>query len=156
MTIRGLFVAAVCYIGYFFSVRIFKIDWNLYQSGHLRGIWSLKVLKRHNITHVVDLEGGTDQYANHFAWYEYWPIVDGNLPDLTKLLEIAQKVQNFTSLGKNVLVHCAAGYNRSSLVNGYVLYLRGYKGKDIIKKIRKGRPGALTNFNFVRYLENLT
>jgi len=40
---------------------------------------------------VVDLEGGIDRYADHFVWYKYWPIADGDLPDLTKLWEMAQK-----------------------------------------------------------------
>jgi protein-tyrosine phosphatase len=58
---------------------------------------------------VVDLEGGIDRYADHFVWYKYWPIADGALPNLTKLWEMAQKVQDFTSLNNNVLDHCAGG-----------------------------------------------
>ena len=54
---------------------------------------------------MVDLEGGIDRYADHFVWYKYWPIADGALPNLTKLWEMAQKVQDFTSLNNNVLDH---------------------------------------------------
>ena len=156
MNIRDIFTVAAAYIRGFLCVRIFKIDWNLYQSGHLHGVWSLEALEKHNITHVVDLEGGIDRYADHFVWYEYWPIADGALPDLTKLWEMAQKVQDFTLLDGNVLDHCAGGCNRSSLLNGCVLYLRGYKGRAIVKKIRRGRPGALTNSAFKNYLEGLS
>jgi len=48
MNIRDIFTVATAYIRGFLCVRIFKIDLNLYQSGHLHGAWSLKALKKHN------------------------------------------------------------------------------------------------------------
>ncbi len=154
MKIRDLFTIAWAYIIGFLSVRLFKIDENLYQSGHLHGIWSYRALKASSITHIVDLEGGIDDISGNFN-YLYWPIYDGGLPDLLQLAVKALQIQSWTEAGFRVLVHCQGGCNRASLVNGYVLYLRGYKGREIVKKIRAGRPGALTNEVFTRYLEGL-
>lgn len=155
-TVRGWISIGIAYLRGFFAVRLFKMDTNLYQSGQIEGIWSLRALKNQKITHVVDLEGSMDRYADRFIWYLYWPIHDGALPaDMDKLWQVARQVQDFTLKGYRVLVHCQGGCNRSSLVNGCVLYLRGYRGKDIVTKIRKGRPGALTNWVFREYLESL-
>lgn len=156
MNLKDLFTIVSAYVRGYIEVRIFKIDTNLYQSGHLNGRWSLKALKHNNILHVVDLSGDIDSIANEMTWYHYWKIYDGDLPDLDELWKVAREVQDMTELGNRVLVHCSGGCNRSSLINGCVLYLRGYRGRAIVKKIRKGRPGALTNHVFENYLSSLT
>jgi hypothetical protein len=152
-----LFTIIWAYIIGLFSVRIFKIDSNLYQSGHLHN--SRRALLLANITHVVDLEGGIDDIAKTVV-YKYWPIYDGDLPNLIELWKVAGEINEWATPDSvkpafNVLTHCQGGVNRASLVNGCVLYLRGYRGKEIVKKIRKGRPGALTNWKFREYLESL-
>ena len=155
MNLKDLFTIISAYIRGFWKVRIFKIDTNLYQSGHLHGEKSLEALRHYKILHIVDLEGGIDEIASEMVWYRYWPIYDGDLPDLIELWKVAKEVQDMTTLGNNVLVHCQGGCNRASLVNGCVLYLRGYRGRAIVKKIRVGRPGALTNHVFKNYLSSL-
>lgn len=152
-----LFTIIWAYIVGLFSVRIFKIDDNLFQSGHLHN--SKRALLLANITHVVDLEGEIDDIAKSVV-YIYWPIYDGDLPNLLELWDLATKIDDWTTADAikpacNVLTHCQGGVNRASLVNGCVLFLRGYRGQGLIKKIRKGRPGALTNWKFREYLENL-
>lgn len=146
-----LFTIIWAYIIGLFSVRIYKIVECLYQSGHLHN--SRRALLLANITRVVDLEGEFDEITQ--AEVTYWPIEDGDLPDLLELWDIAVKINDWTNSGVNVLVHCQGGVNRSSLINGCVLYLKGYRGKQIVEKIRKGRPGALTNWKFREYLESL-
>jgi len=54
-----------------------------------------------------------------------------------------------------VLVHCKQGLNRSGLVVGTVLFMRGYTADDAIAMIRSKRPGALTNETFVKQLRSL-
>jgi len=56
MNIGDIFTVATAYIRGFLCVRIFKIDLNLYQSGHLHGAWSLKALKKHNVYFFEPLE----------------------------------------------------------------------------------------------------
>jgi protein-tyrosine phosphatase len=56
--------------------------------------------------------------------------------------------------GRQVLVRCRAGMNRSGLVVGEVLKRNGYTAAEAIAMIRKHRaPGALNNETFVAYLE---
>ena len=58
--------------------------------------------------------------------------------------------------GAKVLVSCWAGINRSGLVTGLTLHkLTGLSGSDCIKVIRKGRPQALSNPQFVKILNKI-
>lgn len=131
-------------------MEIFKIDENLYQSSAIDNPGKIRELK---IDAIIDLEGGLDPYLCQ-ELYLHWPIEDRDLPDLGTLKEVVNFGYNLCyRQKKKVLVHCAQGINRASLVNGYIIHLKtGLKGQDLINFIREKRPGALTNQNFVDYL----
>jgi protein-tyrosine phosphatase len=114
--------------------------------------------KRLGIEAVIDLEGGVDLLPAMVEKedYKYWPIQDiPELPDLKRLDEVAQWGYEKWRSGRSLLTHCAAGCNRSGLVNGKILILKGLSGKEAVKLIRAKRPGALTNQVFATYLESL-
>ena len=144
-----------------FTARIFEIERNLYQSGNLDAHFAWIAIKTAKIDGITDLEGGRDssRVLKEVKDYAYIPIWDGPLPDketMDKLWERAKYVNKLRSAGWKMLGHCGGGVNRASLFNGMVLNLMGYKGRAIVKRIRKERPGALTNPEFTRYLESLT
>ena len=57
---------------------------------------------------------------------------------------------------KKVLVTCLAGRNRSGLVTAMALcLLYGVSGKEAVEKVQKERKGALTNKEFVTFLETI-
>jgi len=133
-------------------MEIFQIDENLYQSSKID---DLDKIKKFDV--CIDLAGNVDLGADSFKVYLKWSIKDGALPDLNILNSIAVFGCDLSYKGKlKVLVHCDQGLNRSSLVNGLILYKNGFgDGKKIIDYIRSKRPGALTNNNFTDYLLNL-
>ena len=155
----GLLTVATAYLRGFFFVRIFQILHHLFQSGHLHGTWSWIAIRNAEIRGIVDLEGGLDpsKIRKHLDWYHYWHIWDGAISgiNLKELWYTAHLIKEKIDSGMNVLVHCQGGVNRASLVNGCVLYLQGLRGTRIIDHIRKRRPHALTNSDFVRYLSSL-
>ena len=154
--IKGLWSIGMAYAVGLLLVRIFKIEHNQYQSGHLEGKWAGYVLRYREIKGVVDLDGGIDHSTvrKHLDWYKPYFITDGDLPDLQELWAVAEEA--YAKIGSmRVLSHCGGGVNRASLMNGCILYFRGYRGPDIVKHIRAHRPGALTNGIFRRYLEGL-
>jgi len=68
--------------------------------------------------------------------------------------EFAASAASNHAAGRQVLVRCWAGMNRSGLVVAEVLILSGYTPADAIAMIRAHRsPGALSNESFVAYLE---
>jgi hypothetical protein len=74
------------------------------------------------------------------------------MPDLTKLHELAETVNRFTSMGPT-LVHCSAGLNRSALVIALALIKRGMTPGDAIEHIRAERGAdALHNETFTEWL----
>lgn len=136
-------------------MKIFQIDKNLYQSSQIITKRDIARVKKFDV--CIDLSGGIDPDAADFEIYLYWPIKDGgDLPDLKILRSIAELGYNLAYKEKlKVLVHCNEGINRASLVDGEILHLKGMKGKKIINRIRRKRPGALTNPNFEKYLSGL-
>jgi len=87
----------------------------------------------------------------------HWGIDDGPLPDTNDLNELAKIVAQRVHRGDSVLVFCSAGINRSSLVSALALaYIKGISGQQAVEEVRRGRPGALNNPNFVDYLSNFS
>ena len=65
----------------------------------------------------------------------------------------AAKTAEYVRAGKNVLVTCVAGHNRSGLVTAIALHhLTNKAGEECIRHIQRHREGALGNELFVRYL----
>jgi len=68
----------------------------------------------------------------------------------------AREVVKAVREGKNVLVTCMAGHNRSGLVVALALReLTGATGKEIVEHIQRTRgPFALNNETFAKHIEN--
>ena len=113
---------------------------------------------KHEITVVIDLEGGLDHciptMPNHVL-YLYYPIYDEDLPDMHKLQAVARLGASMVEAGHRVLSHCGMGYNRSALVAGMILHHLGMPGPEAVRLMRERRPGALFNEVFAEYLLGL-
>ena len=72
-----------------------------------------------------------------------WPIKDGPIPDAQVLDALASFVDVTLQLGATVYVHCEAGMNRSALVVGRVLMVRGMNGAEAVARVRARRLGSL-------------
>lgn len=65
----------------------------------------------------------------------------------------AQRAANAVKKGKNVLVTCMAGLNRSGMVTAMTLYLlTGWSGADIVEHVQACRLDALCNATFAAWL----
>lgn len=83
---------------------------------------------------------------------------DSELEDsnIEEIHSISEWIFSEWKSGKNVLIRCQAGLNRSSLCTVFVLMKLGYSAKDAISLIRARRsPHVLFNKSFVSYLESL-
>jgi protein-tyrosine phosphatase len=84
------------------------------------------------------------------------PLRDVYLKDVTReqlprAIKAAEVVAAYVRAGKRVLVTCAAGWNRSGLINALALRRLGYSADDAIVLIRKARgKHALGNEVFQR------
>src|SRR5262249_16011134 len=118
--------------------------------------WS--ILEGHAVDTIIDLDGdinsGVPTVPNH-CLYIYFPILDEDLPDLEKLIAIANLGASIVKGGRRGLSHCGMGYNRSALVAGLILNKLGMPGPAVVQRLRERRPGALFNDCFAVYLETL-
>jgi len=134
------------------DIQIFNLyEKRLWQSSVPRNEKDWGEIKSKGVEAVFDLEGYITYPAPGDMLLICWPIEDGDLPDLNILEELAQLAYNLIKKDKTVLVHCAAGINRSSLLAGVILQKLGMR--DVVVYLRERRPGALSNPTFADYLE---
>ncbi|MDT0434687.1 MULTISPECIES: dual specificity protein phosphatase family protein [Streptomyces] len=94
---------------------------------------------------------GPDPGVEHHVW----PIPDGPLDgtQLTGVIRLARAAHEALDEGRQVLVRCYHGYNRSGLVVAHTLVRGGCSTEEAIRLIRTRRsPWALHNDLFVDYL----
>lgn len=85
-----------------------------------------------------------------------WIFDDGPVPNEEILNGALALVLTLLGNGKKVVVHCAAGANRSGLLNALAIrHLRKVTGADAASIVRLEKPGALINPQFNRYLQML-
>ncbi|MCI0695992.1 dual specificity protein phosphatase family protein [candidate division KSB1 bacterium] len=110
------------------------------------------------ISVIIDLDGdidiGVPTVPNQLL-YIYFPIRDGDLPDLHKLHALGQFGATLLQQGQKILSHCGLGCNRSALVAGVILNYLGMDGASAVRLLREKRPGALFNEQFAAYLNSL-
>lgn len=134
-------------------MQVWKIKEGLYQSSRID---DLEVFDAYKFNVVIDLEGGLDNIPKPDLIYLYFRFYDVPwLPNLKRLNTVASLGFSLWRDGSRVLVHCAQGMNRSSLVNGVILNFHGYPGKEAVEIIAAARPGALINLIFRAYLDLL-
>ena len=86
-----------------------------------------------------------------------FPITDDeNLPPSDELTELAVFVSKLVIHGRNVFIHCGAGFNRSGLVAALAYReLEGCTGAEALNVICDVRPLALCNPWFRKYLREV-
>ena len=125
---------------------------NLYQGS----VPTWDEVLQHEIGFVIALAPGLPMPPPAELPYMYWPIHDGPLPDIEMLAVVARCAEQALRADKRVLIHCAEGINRSSLVVGVILNVAfGLSGRAVVTAITNVVPNALANTVFREYLETL-
>ncbi len=130
-------------------------DATLFVSG---AIDDWEAIRTHGIDCVVDMDGDIDPgvpEAPNAILYVYNPILDADLPALTRIEALGRLVADLVCGGHRVLVHCRAGYNRSMFVTATALTYLGMTGEQALLHVRTRRAGALFNETFAQHVERL-
>lgn len=106
---------------------------------------------------MIDLDCGVAP-LDGVGMYIHWLIHDGPVaPDRNSVIALADFVNQFRRSKKRILIHCAGGLNRSGVLVAATLVRSGLHPAEAIETVRSGRPGALDNPEFVRFLlEDMT
>lgn len=109
------------------------------------------------VTLISVAQWGKPPRESHRTWVVY-PMEDSeSMPPEDDLLGIVDFVVREVRAGKNVLVHCGAGLNRSGLVGALaILALRpDLTNDEVLELLRRQRgPLALCNPWFARYVRD--
>ena len=107
---------------------------------------------------LVDVDNWED-FPNIFPEnhiYLRWKIEDGDLPDKNKLVSIGRFIARSMREGNNVLIHCAAGQNRSVLLSAVVIYLlSGVEGPWLYTYLKSLKPMCLTNQTYRDFVQTI-
>lgn len=130
----------------------------LWQGGHYYrdGFDLHEAIARDEFQFVVSLHARWGHGPDAGVERRYYDIPDGVLTaaELEHVRKLGVLVADAVKEGKNTLVRCSAGLNRSGLVVGFALLRMGHNADAAIKMIRTARsPYALFNQHFVGYLE---
>lgn len=139
------------------------IPGKLWQSGILGEYEAPKVDMIIDCTHDMDLRGAMADLYVHVPFKDAPLDAQAEEDPMLKprLLSVAALGAKMISIGARVLTHCTAGINRSSLMDGMILLALRANGMqvdgnvNVVGYIRSRRLGALTNFSFVDFLEEL-
>ena len=133
---------------------ITKLTEGLYQSGFP----DFEEIIKNNIKLVIYLGKTTINLPDSIEpeedfSYIWWPFTDGPMPDTRILKGLADIAVGFLKKGEKVLISCAAGVNRSSLLASLIMmkFLK-IDANEAISKIREKNPFALFNENFYSWL----
>lgn len=93
---------------------------------------------------VVDLTAEFEPAAHLNVHYVVRPILDGTAPPAEALLDYAREV---SALSGPILIHCAQGHGRTSMVAAAVLLVEGSSPDvdDALQRITRCRPLAVPN-----------
>ena len=115
-------------------------------------------IRERGIDVIIDLEGDLDHGVPTVPdgiLYVYYPIYDEELPDLVRLDAVVTLGATLVAARRKGLSHCGMGFNRSALVAGLILHRLGVPGGEVVRSLRRCRPGALFNDRFAAHLEAL-
>lgn len=133
--------------------RAHEIVLGLYQGGRLAPGMTFQDI---GVSAIVDLDD-----EPHYmpptpvgCVYLFWPVMDGPSVEPSITRAIANCVKGLVDAGHLVLVMCAAGLNRSSLITARTLIAMGWYPNEAITRVRKSRrdPRTLTNHRFIDWL----
>ncbi|XP_068677151.1 dual specificity protein phosphatase 19-like [Montipora foliosa] len=134
--------------------KVYKVQENLYISSQ-GGAKNLDELKKHNVTHILNVGSGIENaYPQEFT-YKTVEILD--LPE-TKICQHFPTLFDFINLGRKngaILVHCNAGVSRSATVLlGYLMSTRRSTLEESMKILKEARPCVKPNEGFLCQLQD--
>lgn len=136
------------------QTRVDQILPGLYQSG----IPDEERLQKHGIGFVVDVSAFPRKWENPNRGYVEYPLSDTTtgLPPVGVMLDLAGKAVEQVGKGVPTLINCQMGWNRSGLIMGVTVWLlTGKSGAEVVDTIKSGRPHALGNELFRKFISSL-
>ncbi len=114
--------------------------------------------------HVIDLAGDLpDEFRRHAGRYIPRVFMDAEMrpfayPRLASLIdELAETARgNADASPVRIYILCQYGMNRSGLLTGLLLRALGERSDDSVERIRRLRPGALSNQTYIALIEAWT
>lgn len=133
-----------------------RIDEDLYVSGtpSARMLLGLPVTAVLTVSPRTPKPDALEHMLQLQIRHAHVPMPDGNVLHVERYQLAARTGWALLQDGHKLLIHCAAGRNRSVLIATMIMMKRyGWRGPEAIERIRELRPNALANPVTVAWLE---
>lgn len=109
-----------------------------------------------SLTEPDDFRSWESTHKELVEFYHSYSFPDGPLPDLAELERLTKIGVELISSEKRLIVHCAAGHNRSGLLTALILrQVQNISGRAAMEYLHERRSLVLWNKRYVEYLSDL-
>lgn len=140
---------------YFSDTNIDHIVDNLY-LGDFRAAEDLEVLKKYNITHIINCAAYIPECFSSDIKYLSLEMSDDKYQDLTECIKKAAFfIDDATLNGGNVFIHCQQGVSRSaSILISYIITKKGLSYDKALELVNSKRKVVKPNKYFKKQLQD--
>lgn len=126
------------HVGEVVTHRHVEAAWVLDTAGDLAPPFEQRALRLEKLV-FADLDARPGQYER--------------LEALTRRWATELRTPQLQSSPSDIYVFCQYGMNRSGLAAGLLMRELGVEASEVLRRIRRARPGSLSNHSFVRLIE---
>ena len=117
------------------------------------------LLKRHGVTHVVDLreESSDEESSMRALGFHWWrlPIPDRDAPTSTQIDELMRWLDARPAERETLYLHCEAGMGRTPTVAMALLLRRGFSLPEAQQLVQSARPESSPTPRQLAWLERI-
>ncbi|KAJ6232451.1 dual specificity protein phosphatase 19 [Anaeramoeba flamelloides] len=122
--------------------------------GNAKGSCDKELLKKHNITHIINVCYEPNRFPKDFVYYQH-KLYDSNavfiLSEFPKFISFIGEA--LKKKGNNVFVHCEKGVSRSAtVVLAYIMYKYQINCDQAYQFVQENRPEIQPNKGFIQQL----
>ena len=122
--------------------------------GNRQTAYKSGMLQSFNITKIVNVGGGPSHFPHLFSYLELDVKDDAASSVLSELDHTSDFIHASVQAEEGVVVHCMGGFSRSpTVICAYLIRYHGLSVEQSLGVIRKVRPVANPNPNFLRELK---
>jgi len=107
------------------------------------------------IVSLLEDQTGLDDYERHNFINMWFPVADDGAPELSKVREFVEFIDNQLDQNNQVAIHCKGGKGRTGTMLAAYLIAKGASYEDAMGQIDSAKPNAIKKDFQIKFLKEL-